>query len=119
MSKPAYAIAYLRDGNVGADIVEYLEAIDATLDEFGGRFLVHGSRLTPLEGERPGDVVIIEFGSREAAEQWYASPGYQRILPLRTENSNGRAAIVDGVEPGYRAATAVAKLLAAAESSGA
>jgi len=112
MSKPAYAIAYLRDVRFGDDIVAYLEAIDATLDEYGGRFLVHGSRLTPLEGEWPGDVIIIEFGSREAAERWYDSPAYQRILPLRTENSDGVAAIVDGVEPGYRAASAVAKLLA-------
>lgn len=107
----AYAVAYLRDVDLGPEIIEYIERIDATLAEFGGRFLVHGGRLTPAEGVWDGDLIIVEFPDREAAVAWYESPGYQAILPLRTLNSNGMAALVEGVPAGYRAVDKLAELL--------
>jgi uncharacterized protein (DUF1330 family) len=100
---PAYAIAHLRSVDVNADIVEYLERIDATLEPYDGRFVIHGGEMTVLEGEVPGDIVVIEFPDRAGAEAWYASPAYQDILSLRTRNSDGVAVIVDGVAPGHRA----------------
>jgi uncharacterized protein (DUF1330 family) len=36
---------------MGPDIVAYVEAIDATLAPFNGRFLVHGGEKTILEGD--------------------------------------------------------------------
>lgn len=111
MTVPTYALAYLRDVRLGEEVVEYIERIDATLAPFGGRFLVHGGRLTEAEGTWDGDLVIIEFPDREAAEQWYASPAYQAILPLRTRNSDSMAALVDGVPGGYRAVDKLATLL--------
>jgi uncharacterized protein (DUF1330 family) len=112
-STKAYAVAYLREVDVNDQIIEYLERIDATLAGFGGRFLVHGGKLTPAEGEWDGDLVVIEFPDEQAATDWYASPGYQAILPLRTENSNGMAALVQGVPNGYRAVDKLAELLSA------
>ncbi|PWN02084.1 DUF1330 domain-containing protein [Nocardioides silvaticus] len=108
----AYALAYLREVDLGPEIVEYIERIDETLAPYGGRFLVHGGRITPAEGEWDGDIVIIEFPSAAAAEEWYASPGYQAILPLRTEHSQSIAAVVEGVPEGYRAVDKLAVLLA-------
>ncbi|CAM3161126.1 DUF1330 domain-containing protein [Nocardioides dubius] len=99
----AYAIAYLRDVDVNEQIVEYIERIDATLAPYGGHFLVHGGELTPAEGTWDGDVIIIEFPDQEAVHDWYGSAAYQAILPLRTQNSNGIAALVMGVPDGYRA----------------
>lgn len=101
---PAYAVAYLRDVDFNDEIVEYLRRIDATLDEFGGRFLVHGGTLHPREGEWNGDLVVVEFPGLDAAREWYDSPGYREILPLRTDNSRSMTAIVEGVPGGYRAA---------------
>ena len=43
-------------------------------------------------------------GDLERARAWYDSPAYQAILPLRTENSEGSAILLEGVDPGYRAA---------------
>ncbi len=99
----AYAVAHLRSVTLGADIVSYLERIDATFAPFQGRFLVHGGKAEVLEGNWPGDVVVLEFPDREGASAWYASPGYQAILPLRTENSDSRVILVDGVPPDHRA----------------
>jgi hypothetical protein len=36
----SYAVAILRDVNIGPEIVEYLERIDATLAPYGGHFIV-------------------------------------------------------------------------------
>ena len=108
---PAYALAYLRNVDFNEEIVEYLARIDATLDPFGGRFVVHGGALHPVEGEWDGQMVVVGFPSRQAALDWYASPAYQEILPLRLDNSDSIAAVVDGVPAGYRAAESLAARL--------
>lgn len=107
----AYAVAYLRDVDLGPEIAEYIERIDETLAPYGGRFLVHGGELTPAEGEWDGAIVIIEFPSADAVREWYDSPAYQEILPLRTEHSKSIAAMVLGVPEGYRAVDKLAELL--------
>ena len=99
----AYAVAHLQSVRAGPDIVEYLQRIDATLEPYGGRFVVHGGDPDVREGEWPGDLIVIEFPDRETAIRWYESPAYQEILPLRTDNSDGTAIIVDGVGPDHRA----------------
>lgn len=106
---PAYALAHLRSVDFNDEIVEYIERIDATLEPFDGRFLVHGVMPTVIEGPFPGNLVLIEFPDRPRAEAWYESDAYQAILPLRTDNSDSVAIIVDGVAPGYRAASFVGK----------
>jgi uncharacterized protein (DUF1330 family) len=99
----AYAVGILKDVEVGSPIVEYLERIDATLAPFDGRFIVHGSDPELLEGRHPGAVVVIEFPDRASAMGWYRSPAYQQILPLRTNNSDSTAFIVQGVDHDHRA----------------
>ena len=103
MSAPAYAVAYLREVDLGPAIATYLARIDATLAPYGGRFLVHGGPIEAVEGSWPGDVVIIAFPDAASARAWYDSPAYQEILPLRTEHSRSAAALLTGVPPGYRA----------------
>ena len=111
-SSPAYAVAYLREVDVDVEILDYLARIDATLAPYDGRFLVHGGGLVPAEGEWDGDLVVIAFPSLGAARAWYDSPGYQAILPLRVDNSQSIAAIVEGVPAGYQATDKLAELTA-------
>jgi uncharacterized protein (DUF1330 family) len=76
---------------------EYLKAVPATLQPFGGKFIVRGGTLRLLEGEWPHPrFVIIEFPSREAAERWYGSSEYQKIIGLRLSSSVGNLIIVEG-----------------------
>lgn len=96
-------VAHLRDVQMGADIAEYLERIDATLAPHGGRFLVHGGRTDVLEGSWAGDLIILQFPTRSAAIAWYRSPAYQEILPLRTRNAHGDVVIVATVPADHRA----------------
>ncbi|NEE58971.1 DUF1330 domain-containing protein, partial [Streptomyces sp. SID8455] len=43
----AYAIAHLRpaDGPVEDEVLSYIERIQATMEPYGGRFLVHGAEV--------------------------------------------------------------------------
>lgn len=98
-----YVIAHLHHTELCADIVEYLERIDATLAPFGGRFIIHGGPVERLEGKFGGDLVVVEFDDRERARAWYRSPAYQAILPLRTRHASGEVFLIDQVAQPHRA----------------
>ncbi|MGW5654794.1 DUF1330 domain-containing protein [Streptomyces humi] len=106
----AYVVGYLRNVDVGPEIAEYIERIEATMAPYGGRFLVHGGRLVEHEGTWNGDVVILEFPDTARAQEWYESPDYQAILPLRTEHATSMVALVEGVPDGYRASNKISQL---------
>jgi uncharacterized protein (DUF1330 family) len=106
----SYAIGHLRSVRFGPDIADYLRRIDATLEPYGGRFLVHGMKHEVLEGDWPGDLIIIEFPDRASAESWYHSDAYQEILPLRTRNADGSVILVDGNAADHRGADVLAEL---------
>jgi uncharacterized protein (DUF1330 family) len=103
----AYAVAHVRSVEFGPDIVEYLQRIDATLDPFQGRFLVHGGA-EAVEGGWTGDVIVIEFPDQDALRGWYDSPAYRDILSLRTDHMVAETAFAQGVPNGYRAADSLA-----------
>lgn len=105
----AFAVAHLRAVDFGPGIVEYLERIDATLTPFDGRFVVHGSETTVLEGDWVGDLIVVQFPSREQALGWYHSEAYRQIVGLRTGNSDGTVVIVDEVAHPHRATDVIAR----------
>ncbi|SDA96883.1 DUF1330 domain-containing protein [Mesorhizobium qingshengii] len=99
----AYAVAHMRHVTPGPWIVEYLEKIDATLEPFGGRFVVHGGEFEVVENSWPGHLIVIEFPDRHHVRAWYKSPAYQAILGLRTENSESDVIFVTGVAHPHKA----------------
>jgi uncharacterized protein (DUF1330 family) len=99
-----YALAHLHNVTMGPEIVAYLEGIDATMAPFGGKFVIHGDgKKRVLEGSFAGDVIMLSFPTRKAAEDWYASEAYRAILPLRTLNSDGDVLLIDGVDDDHKA----------------
>lgn len=106
----AYVIGHLKDVELGPEIAEYIERIEATMAPYGGRFLVHGGQLVGLEGNWDGDIVMLEFPDLASAQEWYKSPDYQAILPLRTERSTSMVALVEGVADGHRAVDKISQL---------
>jgi uncharacterized protein (DUF1330 family) len=75
----------------------YRKEVPATLVPFGGQFVVRGENFTVLEGEWPHPrLVIIAFPSRAAAQDWYTSAEYRKIISLRHKSSVGNLIIVDG-----------------------
>jgi uncharacterized protein (DUF1330 family) len=53
--------------------------------------------VTPLEGQPPESVIMLEFPTVEDAKAWYDSPGYQAALPHRKKAADYRVIIVDGL----------------------
>jgi uncharacterized protein (DUF1330 family) len=58
-----------------------------------------GAKFEALDGEPPKGMVVIDFDNSEKAREWYDSPAYQAIKPIRLGASKGRMFIVQGVSP--------------------
>jgi uncharacterized protein (DUF1330 family) len=111
----AYGLAHLRPPAVlPEEVFQYLERIQATLDPYGGKFLVHGAPVQVVEGDWPGSLVLIEFPSFAVAREWYDSPAYREILPLRADHIPGDLILVEGCGPDHDSAALAAALRAAA-----
>lgn len=79
---------------------EYRSRTPEVIARHGGRFLVRGGEVTPLEGDfKAKRLVVLEFPDVEAAKRFYFSADYQQIIPLRTRASTGDFVIVEGFEP--------------------
>ncbi|MEX0168674.1 DUF1330 domain-containing protein [Streptomyces sp. LMG1-1-1.1] len=108
----AYAIGNLHPKPVlDEEVFLYMERVQATLDPFGGHFLVHGAPAREVrEGTWPGAVVIIGFPTYDDARAWYDSAPYQALIPLRARHMDGDVLLVDGVPQGYETARTAALL---------
>ncbi|MFC5066015.1 DUF1330 domain-containing protein [Actinomycetospora atypica] len=113
MSHGAYAVGLLEDVEQNDEVLDYMRRIQATLDPYGGRFLVHGATPEVLETPWPGILVLIGFPDEAAALAWYRSPAYQAILPLRTRNSKGVVFVVRACGDDH-SSTALADAIASA-----
>jgi uncharacterized protein (DUF1330 family) len=80
-----------------AMFAEYRKQVGDTAKPFGGQFLAAGGKATVLDGGWQHSAnVIVEFPSREAAERWYQSAAYQKIIGLRRKSTTGNMVLVDG-----------------------
>jgi uncharacterized protein (DUF1330 family) len=88
-SVPAYIVANVEVTDP-AGYEEYRKGVAATIQQYGGRFLVRGGATEVLEGTfAPKRIVILEFESVERAKQWYDSPEYRPLLAMRKRASRG------------------------------
>ncbi|MER5278912.1 DUF1330 domain-containing protein [Streptomyces sp. NPDC002809] len=115
---PAYGFAHLRGRRNHSDVIEYLDRIQATLDPFDGRFVIHGPPAEVVEGTWPGSMVLIEFPDLAGARAWYDSPAYRAILRLRADHIEGDLLLIEGVGPNYDPAERGRALRAEAEQAG-
>jgi len=76
---------------------EYRKQVPAVVAKFGGKFIVRGGKVEPLEGNwAPKRVVALEFPSMEQAQKWYRSEDYAPLIKLRQKASRGKLIIVEG-----------------------
>ena len=77
---------------------EYKKLVPATLEPYGGRFVVRGGAAEPLEGTwKPKRIVVLEFPSVERARAWHGSEEYREAKALRQRASTGNLLLVEGV----------------------
>jgi len=94
---PAYVVAEV-DVTDPAAMQKYGAKVPETLAPFNHQYLIRSSKIQTLEGEPPkGGIVVIAFDSAEKAREWYDSPAYAAIRPIRQSASKSRIFIVEGL----------------------
>jgi uncharacterized protein (DUF1330 family) len=97
---PAYLIANIRVKDP-AKFSAYREQVAPMIARFGGRYLIRGGAVTPVEGEAVFErVVVLEFPTMDGLKIFYHSPDYAPLIALRQEASDGDVAMIEGYAPG-------------------
>lgn len=92
-----YAVAEL-DITDPSWVPEYVEQVTRQVEARGGRFLARTTKVEKVEGDRPAPQVllIIEWPSKEAAEEFYASEEYRPHRERRIRGARNEFALVAG-----------------------
>lgn len=73
----------------------------ASIEKFGGRYLVRGGAIEVLEGDRcPTTLIVVEFPDNATAKRWYASPEYRYALEVRDQALSRSLVLVNGLDVG-------------------
>jgi uncharacterized protein (DUF1330 family) len=93
---PAYVLGEIEVTDP-AGYEDYRKQVLAVVTKYGGKFIVRGGRVEPLEGGwAPQRIVALEFPSMEQAQKWYRSPEYAPLIELRKKASRGKLILVEG-----------------------
>ena len=73
---------------------EYKNLASATVEKYGGKYIVRGGRTEVLEGDwNPKRIVLLEFESAQRAKEWLNCAGVSRAAqnaPSYRENKHDR-----------------------------
>ena len=78
----------------------YKQMAPASIEAYGGRYLVRGGQVDILEGRwTPRRVVVLEFPDRASAHQWWSSSEYADAKAMRQSVAYTEMIVVEGVRP--------------------
>jgi uncharacterized protein (DUF1330 family) len=93
---PAYVIAEVETTDL-EQMLRYRSGVLATVEAFGGRFIVRGGAIQTLEGGwAPERISVIEFESAERARNWWESEEYRDLKATRQRAGLTRMILVEG-----------------------
>ena len=94
---PAYVI-------VDIDILDpvgyeqYKNLAGATVEKYGGKYIVRGGKNEVLEGDwRPKRIVILRFDSMARAKEWLNCQEYREPRKMRHRTANTNMIVVEGM----------------------
>ena len=94
----AYCIFDITEVVDDEKIGEYRQGVGATVEQYGGRYVVKGGEMDVVEGDwRPVRLVVLEFPNLEQARQWYDSEEYRELKALRLAATRSNGVIVEGL----------------------
>ena len=77
----------------------YIANVPAYIDKHGGKYIVRGAEPKTIEGDwSPERMVIIEFPTRQNAEQFLNDPEFQELAKIRHRTTISKLVLVDGSE---------------------
>jgi uncharacterized protein (DUF1330 family) len=93
---PAYVI-------VDIDIVdpvgyeEYKKLASATVEKYGGKYIVRGGQVETLEGNwNPKRIVVLQFESMQRAKDWLNCAEYREPRKMRHRTAKTKMIVVEG-----------------------
>lgn len=76
---------------------QYRALAPATIERYGGCYIVRGGAAELIEGGPPPKaIVIVEFPSMARAREWYRSPEYAEALKVSAGALERRLVFVEG-----------------------
>jgi len=94
---PAYLFANVEVTDA-AGYEQYRQRVSATIEAYGGRYLVRGGATEVLEGDwMPKRLVTLEFADMAQLNAWYRSPEYKPLIELRQRTAKSTLVAVQGV----------------------
>ena len=76
----------------------YREMAPATVEQYGGRYIVRGGEVEALEGDwAPTRLVILQFDSVERAKEWWNCEEYAEAKALRQRTTKSKLTLIEGL----------------------
>ena len=93
-----YLIAHIEVTN--PELMEkYREQVPKIVTKYEGKYLVRGGDSEILEGDYfKHRIVLLEFPSRQQANNFYNSEDYAPLKMIRIEAGNNSSVLVEGIE---------------------
>ena len=80
---------------VGYD--EYKKQAAATVEKYGGKYIVRGGRTEVLEGDwQPKRIVVLQFDSMQRAKEWLNCEQYREPRKMRHRTARTNMIVVEG-----------------------
>ena len=77
---------------------EYRKLAGATVEKYGGKYIVRGGKAEVLEGDwNPKRIVVLEFRTMERAKQWLNCEDYREPRKMRHRTAKTNMILVEGV----------------------
>ncbi len=77
---------------------EYKKLASATVEKYGGKYIVRGGRTEVLEGDwDPKRIVVLEFESMQRAREWLYCKDYSEPRKMCHRTAKTNMVVVEGV----------------------
>ena len=77
---------------------EYKKLACATVEKYGGKYIVRGGASEVLEGDwEPKRIVVLEFESMQRAKEWLNCEEYRELRKMRHRTAKTNMIVVEGV----------------------
>jgi len=94
---PAYIIVDIEITDP-AGYEEYKKLAGATVENYGGKYIVRGGAVETLEGNwEPKRIVVLEFESVQRAKEWLNCEEYRAPRKMRHRTAKTKMIVVEGV----------------------
>jgi uncharacterized protein (DUF1330 family) len=77
---------------------EYKNLAGATVEKYGGKYIVRGGKAEVLEGDwQPKRIVVLEFESAQRAKEWLNGEEYREPRKMRHRTARTNMILVEGL----------------------